>query len=137
MEFHLKGALQKKKKKKGALCPVDGIRPESYPLGHLQFELKLWWTVIGSLTSLPSSRSDASSLSPEPWKPLRSMGVNTPNYSGKLWGFPGGSVVKNPPANEEVARDAGLSPGSGRSLGEGNGNPLQYSCLENPVDRGA
>ena len=127
MEFHLKGALR----------PVDGIRPESYPLGHLQFELKVWWTVIGSLTSLPSSRSDASSLSPEPWKPLRSMGVNTPHYSGKLWGFPGGSVVKNPPANAEVVRDAGLSPGSGRSLGEGNGNPLQYSCLENPVDRGA
>ena len=37
--------------------PVDGIRLESYPLGHLQFELKLWWTVIGSLPSLTSSRS--------------------------------------------------------------------------------
>ena len=44
---------------------------------------------------------------------------------------PGGSVVKNPPANA-----GGLSsiPGSGRSPGEGNGNPLQYSCLENPMD---
>ena len=49
-------------------------------------------------------------------------------------GFPGGSVVKNPPVN---AGDAGLIPGSGRSPGEGNGNPLQYSCLENPMDRGA
>ena len=49
-------------------------------------------------------------------------------------GFPGGSVVKNPPAN---AGDVGLIPGSERSLGEGNGNPLQYSCLENPMDRGA
>ena len=48
--------------------------------------------------------------------------------------FLGDSVVKNPPAN---AREAGLIPGSGRSPGEGNGNPLQYSCLENPVDRGA
>ena len=47
-------------------------------------------------------------------------------------GFPGGSVVKNPPAN---ARDAGLIPGLGRSPGEGNGNPLQYSCLGNPMDR--
>ena len=47
---------------------------------------------------------------------------------------PGGSVVKNPPAN---ARDASSIPGSGRSPGEGNGNPLQYSCLENPMDRGA
>ena len=49
-------------------------------------------------------------------------------------GFLGGSVVKNPPAN---AGDAGLIPGSGRSPGEGNGNPLQYSCLGNPMDRGA
>ena len=49
-------------------------------------------------------------------------------------GFPGGSVVKNPPAN---AGDVGLIPGLGRSPGEGNGNPLQYSCLENPMDRGA
>ena len=49
-------------------------------------------------------------------------------------GFPRGSVVKNPPAN---AGDVGLIPGSGRSPGEGNGNPLQYSCLGNPMDRGA
>ena len=48
-------------------------------------------------------------------------------------GFPGGSVVKNPPAN---AGDMSLIPGSGRSPGEGNGNPLQYSCRENPTDRG-
>ena len=43
-------------------------------------------------------------------------------------------MVKNMPAN---AGDAGLIPGSGRSPGEGNGDPLQYSCLENPMDRGA
>ena len=52
----------------------------------------------------------------------------------KIGGFPGDSAVKNPPAN---ARDLGLIPGSGRSSGEGNGNPLQYSCLGNPMDRGA
>ena len=46
--------------------------------------------------------------------------------------FLGGWVVKNQPAS---AGDAGSIPGSGRSLGEGNGNPLQYYCLENPVDR--
>ena len=46
-------------------------------------------------------------------------------------------VVKNPPANAGNKRDVGLIPGSGRSSGEGNGNPLQYSCLENPMDRGA
>ena len=48
-------------------------------------------------------------------------------------GFPGDSVVKNPPGN---AGYASLIPGSGRSPGEGNGNPLQDSCLENPMDRG-
>ena len=46
-----------------------------------------------------------------------------------LWDFPGGSVVKNLPAN---ARDMGSIPGLGRFPGEGNGNPLQYSCLEIP-----
>ena len=51
--------------------------------------------------------------------------------------FPGASVVRNPPAKAGDARDKGLIPGSGRSPGEGNGNPLQYSCLENPMDRGA
>ena len=47
--------------------------------------------------------------------------------------FPGGSAVKNMPSNAE---DMDLIPGSGRSPGEGNGNPFQYSCLENPMDRG-
>ena len=46
-------------------------------------------------------------------------------------------VVKNPAASTGDTRDAGLIPGSGRSPGEGNGNPLQYSCLENPKDRGS
>ena len=49
-------------------------------------------------------------------------------------GFPCYSTVKNPPAN---AGDVGLIPGLGRSPGEGNGNPLQHSCLGNPMDRGA
>ena len=48
-----------------------------------------------------------------------------------LMGFPGDSVVKNLPAN---AGDMGSIPGSGRPPGEGNGNPLLYSCLENPMD---
>ena len=46
-------------------------------------------------------------------------------------------MVKNPPANARDIRDAGSIPGSGRSPGEGNGNPLQYSCLGNSMDRGA
>ena len=48
-------------------------------------------------------------------------------------GFPGGSVVKNPPTN---AGAVGSITGLGKSPGEGNGNPLQYSCLGNPLDRG-
>ena len=52
----------------------------------------------------------------------------------KVEGFPRGSVAKNLPAN---AGDTGLTPGSGRSLGEGNGNPLWYSCPGNPMNRGA
>ena len=49
-------------------------------------------------------------------------------------GFPGDSVVKNPPA---IQADAGSLPGLGRSPGGGHGNPLQYSCLKNPMGRGA
>ena len=45
-------------------------------------------------------------------------------------------MVKNPPANAGGARDAGLIPGSGGSTGEGNGNPLQYSCLKSSINRG-
>ena len=51
--------------------------------------------------------------------------------------FPSGSVANNLPANAGEAGDAGLIPGSGRSLGGGNGNLLQYSCMENPMDRRA
>ena len=64
--------------------------------------------------------------------------MEPPEFSGSQddgsgEGFPGGSVVKALSAN---AGNMGLIPGSGRSPGEGNGNPLQYSCLENPMDRG-
>ena len=51
-----------------------------------------------------------------------------------VWGFPGGSEVKGSASN---AGDLGSIPELGRSPGEGNGNPLQYSCLENPMDGGA
>ena len=52
-------------------------------------------------------------------------------------GFPGGSVVKNLPTNAEDTGDTGSIPGLGRTPGGGNGNPFQYSCLENLMDRGA
>ena len=51
---------------------------------------------------------------------------------GRISGFPGGAVVENLPAN---AGDTGSISGLGRSPGVGNGNSLQYSCLENPMDR--
>ena len=53
-----------------------------------------------------------------------------------MW-LPSVLVVKNPPANAEDLREVVLIPGCGRSPGGGNDNPLQYSCLENPMDRGA
>ena len=65
----------------------------------------------------------------------RHVGLREINYY--VVDFSGGSVVKNPPANAGDARDADSIPGSGRSPGGGNRSPLQYSCLENPVDRGA
>ena len=55
----------------------------------------------------------------------------------KIIGFQGGTVVKNPPANAGDTGDVGSIPGLGRSLGGRNSNPLQYSCLGNPMDRGA
>ena len=51
--------------------------------------------------------------------------------------FPDGATIKNPPANARDLRDEGLIPGLEGSPGGGNGNPLQYSWLENPMDRGA
>ena len=52
-------------------------------------------------------------------------------------GFPSGSEVENLPVMQKNAGDAGSIPGSGRSPGGGYGNPIQYCCLENPMDRGA
>ena len=59
-------------------------------------------------------------------------------FQGLLWvKIQGALVVKHPPASAGDMRDMGSIPGSGRSPGGGNGNPLQYSCLGNPIDRGA
>ena len=60
-----------------------------------------------------------------------------PHWSIVALGFPGGSVVNNLPPNAADTRDTGSIPGSGWSPGEGVGNPLQYSCMQNSVDRGA
>ena len=68
---------------------------------------------------------------------MYSMCVYIMYYSIVLLDFQGGSVLKNPPASTGAIGDSGSIPGSGRSPGKGNGNPLQYSCLGNPMDRGA
>ena len=84
------------------------------------------------------SLSVSLSPTPPPPPPPTRLGVcpkqdrnKLENPKGEQWGFPDGSVVKNPPVN------AGSSPGSGRCSREGKGNPVLYSCLENPIDRGA
>ena len=78
-----------------------------------------------------------------PAAPALEEGFSTTAPPGKhsiktvyTWGFPGGSVVKNLPANAGDTADSGLISGLERSPVEGNGNLLQYSCLENPMDRG-
>ena len=58
-------------------------------------------------------------------------------YSVQLYASQVALVIKNPPANAGDRRDMSSIPGSGRSPEEGHSNPLQYSCLENPMDRGA
>ena len=65
---------------------------------------------------------------------FHSFNVHITEYCVGGAGFPGGSVVKNLPAN---VGDSGSIPGLGRSPGEGNGNPFHFSCLGNPMDRGA
>ena len=64
------------------------------------------------------------------------LGVCIDGNSLKIMGFPGRSAVKNLPISAGDTRDTGLIPESRRSSGVGNGNPLQYSWLENPMDRG-
>ena len=84
---------------------------------------------IGGWVAMPSSRESSTLFYGSIFPSLASF------FSFGICniGFPGGSVVKSWPAN---AGDGGLIPRSGRSPGEGNGNPLQYSCLKNPIDRG-
>ena len=67
--------------------------------------------------------------------PKKNFGLNYPSYLSKS-GFPCDSEVKNPPANAGNSEDADSMPETGRYPGGGNGNPLQYSCLENLMDRG-
>ena len=78
---------------------------------------------------------DTNRLRAKGWRKISHMNGDLENWSGCTdTGFPRSSVGKESACS---AGDSGLIPGSGRSPGEGNGNPLQYSCLENPMDGGA
>ena len=79
-------------------------------------------SILVSLVGMPSSGIAGS------------YGSSISSFLGNLWSFPGGSDGKVSAHNE---RDPGLIPGLERPPGEGNGNPLQYSCLENFMDGGA
>ena len=63
--------------------------------------------------------------------------LNDFHFHGETKGFPGGASAKEPACQRMRTKRGGLIPGSRRFPGGGNGNPLQYSCLENPMDRGA
>ena len=91
------------------------------------------------LNSLKSSNNSLGYLLPEKLTHAMSMYMllSCTNLLTKFEGFPGGSVAKDLPASAEDAKDTGLIPGSGSSPEEGNDNPFQYSCLGNPMDRGA
>ena len=88
-------------------------------------------------TAVSASALPCSHLTSKPaLQPPRRLSLtilHAPSLEGLPWCLGG----KEPPANAGDAGDAGLIPGSGRSLGGGNGDPLQYPCLENPMDRGA
>ena len=68
------------------------------------------------------------------WTRLRQLSSSSSSSSSDIWGFPGGTVVKNLPANTEDAGDTGSIPGSGRFPEEGNNYRFQYSCLGNSMD---
>ena len=97
-------------------------------------------TLVAPQSSSHQEPSSADSHTPPPWwtpyiRPQTQPALDLCfPWLARTVGFPAGSVLKNPPAS---ARDLGSMPGSGRSPGGGNGNPLQYFCLGNPMDRGA
>ena len=112
--------------------------PSSNLLEHF---MPLLWLVTLHLTSSrrqkPSGRHLLIFVLPNLYTHLhKSFSVLFGKYPS-FWGFPGGVVVKNPPPNAGHSEDMGSISRLGRSPGGGNGNPLQYSCLENSMGRGA
>ena len=106
-----------------------------------------WFQSLGQEDSLEKGMAAHSSILAWriPWREepgsygLLSLGLKESDTTERptLPGFPGGAVVKNLPTSAGDAGDSGLISGLGRFCGEGNGKPLQYSCLENAMDRGA
>ena len=97
-------------------------------------ELSWWWTGRPGVLWFMGSQRVRHDWATEPNWTEKGYKTHDRLIVGRVWGFPVGLVVKNPPAN---AGDVGSIPGLRRPHREGNGNPLQYSCLENPMDRGA
>ena len=119
----------------GILIPawVNNVLLKLLVSNYFMHIANVWYITVRTVLwseCLCSPKTHTEVLTPPPPPPkVMVSGLN------HLWmGFPGGSEVK---ASAHNAGDLGLIPGSGRSPGEGNGNPLQYSCLENPMDRGA
>ena len=108
---------------------------------HIWPALLLWW--LRAQTAPGAGPSSQGNLEREQlWVLSRTDGLITTPFVGVcVYIWSGASqvalVVRNPPADAADIRDAGLSPGLGRSPGGGHGNPLHYSFLENPKDRGA
>ena len=104
-------------------------------LRELVMDREAWRAVFHAVAKSQTQLSDWTELN---W--TDQMLIQTIHYFSGYWyllGFPGGSVVNTPPASSGDTRDMGLVPKSGRFPGGGNGNPLQYSCLDNSIDRGA
>ena len=116
---------------------TDSMNMGLFELWELVMDREAWRAAVHGITKSRTWLSD--------WTELRHTINVLKNHLEENCGtraqmnqihYPGIAVVKNPPANAGNAKDTGLIPGSGRSPGEGNGNPLQYSCLENLTDRG-
>ena len=120
--------------------------------GAAKYEEKIYqkWTVTSECSSKSSPRRSHlnSDLSKERTESCKSSNIRHPDgrvfwcpciARTECWhlGFPGGASGKEITSNAGVTGDTSLIPGSGRSSGGGNGSPLQYSCQENPMDRGA
>ena len=126
--------------------PREGSDPQPFPNSLVFVILFLKCIILDLVNELPSGKLKlwVRSLKKKFWnwslreifKFLLQLECNWYRLWGRR-GFPDGSVVKNLPANAGDARDTSLIPGLGRSPGEGNGNPLQYSCLGILTNRGA